>query len=251
MRPNLFDIGPPFILLLIMIFGTGLKIVCISLMILDKANACVYSTVGIFIALSFISIVTIPLVLDMIIFTFCDVFLNNKYVNGRIINHYIFYIYILAVVYLSVTLEMCNNNYHALVIVSDIFHYIFIILYLFYVTYKESLNNENEINDESENENILDHEIINVDENETLLSVNITDNNNTIPNNSLQINIIKLSNIMESDNCAICCANYSDTVNNYNQLGKIECGHIFHVNCIIECMKNNKTCPLCRTAVTN
>lgn len=197
MKSN-YENGVPFLLFLIISFATGLKMICISLIVLNKENTCEYNGIFTLIGVIIMSFITIYILHNL----FAFIFSYKRMCQNEIINNFISFIYILCVVYLSVMLEMCRNDYHILAVVSDIFHYVFIIMYQFYVFYNESKiydenetnNINNEINNESENENILNHETINVDENETLLTINITENDNVIPNNSLKIDIIKFSN---------------------------------------------------------
>ena len=46
--------------------------------------------------------------------------------------------------------------------------------------------------------------------------------------------------------CSICLDNYS---NPEIKLNKLPCNHIFHKDCIQEWLKNNDTCPECRSEI--
>jgi hypothetical protein len=47
--------------------------------------------------------------------------------------------------------------------------------------------------------------------------------------------------------CPICITNFTDTKN----IGVLECGHAYHVDCISKWFENASTCPLCRDKVIN
>jgi len=50
-------------------------------------------------------------------------------------------------------------------------------------------------------------------------------------------------NIIRSDKeCSICLEDYKSN----NKIIKLECAHIFHMNCLIEAIKFKNSCPMCR-----
>ena len=46
----------------------------------------------------------------------------------------------------------------------------------------------------------------------------------------------------QADDCGICIDNA-----NYEELAKLECGHVFHRECAITWLKIKLSCPTCRT----
>ena len=50
----------------------------------------------------------------------------------------------------------------------------------------------------------------------------------------------------EIDTCAICYSEYEEN----KKIGKLQCGHLFHVDCIKNWLSRKNSCPMCRaTAV--
>ena len=45
--------------------------------------------------------------------------------------------------------------------------------------------------------------------------------------------------------CVICTDNFGDA-----QLEQLPCGHIYHGKCLIQWLNTNRTCPICRHALT-
>lgn len=50
------------------------------------------------------------------------------------------------------------------------------------------------------------------------------------------------ANVMNHENCAICLEPHPKKI-------ELPCGHSFHKKCLMNWLKNNKSCPLCRTPV--
>ncbi|GJY96175.1 reverse transcriptase domain-containing protein [Tanacetum coccineum] len=51
----------------------------------------------------------------------------------------------------------------------------------------------------------------------------------------------------EIDTCAICYGEYEES----KKIGKLQCGHLFHVDCLISWISRKNSCPICRaTALT-
>ncbi|GKB10707.1 putative zinc finger, RING/FYVE/PHD-type containing protein [Tanacetum coccineum] len=51
----------------------------------------------------------------------------------------------------------------------------------------------------------------------------------------------------EIDTCAICISEYEEN----KKIGKMQCGHLFHVDCIKSWLSRKNSCPMCRaTALT-
>ncbi|GKC50438.1 zinc finger, RING/FYVE/PHD-type containing protein [Tanacetum coccineum] len=51
----------------------------------------------------------------------------------------------------------------------------------------------------------------------------------------------------EIDTCAICYGEYEES----KKIGKLQCGHLFHVDCLISWLSRKNSCPMCRaTALT-
>jgi len=59
---------------------------------------------------------------------------------------------------------------------------------------------------------------------------------------TLNDNLISTSSAI----CSICLDDYSDPE---IKLNKLPCHHVFHKECIQEWLKNNDTCPECRTEI--
>lgn len=55
---------------------------------------------------------------------------------------------------------------------------------------------------------------------------------------------------MTKDDCSICLEILDSSVNNTNTT-KLSCGHEFHVNCIISCLRKCNECPYCRDTENN
>jgi hypothetical protein len=55
---------------------------------------------------------------------------------------------------------------------------------------------------------------------------------------------------MTNDDCSICLEILDAGVNNINTT-KLSCGHEFHVNCIISCLRKCNECPYCRDTENN
>ena len=60
--------------------------------------------------------------------------------------------------------------------------------------------------------------------------------------NTLQQNLMSTSSAI----CSICLDDYSDAE---NKITKLECGHIYHKECVKDWLENNSTCPVCRTEI--
>lgn len=65
------------------------------------------------------------------------------------------------------------------------------------------------------------------------------------PDQIFPININPVVNI--NIECSICFENYISN----NLIEKLNCGHCFHKSCIIQWTKHNRSCPLCRVAITD
>ena len=44
------------------------------------------------------------------------------------------------------------------------------------------------------------------------------------------------------DICSVCLEDFTNTADKTN----LKCGHTFHVNCIINCLRKSNECPYCR-----
>ena len=102
---------------------------------------------------------------------------------------------------------------------------------------------ENQINEIDENEDYFSD-----DEENNIIDNNIIDNNNNNNNNNNNIvNLINLLNIKDTpiedyEQCAIC----KDDIDCMQKCKLPECGHEFHVNCIISWFRNGDSrCPYC------
>jgi len=60
--------------------------------------------------------------------------------------------------------------------------------------------------------------------------------------NTLQQTLMSTSSAI----CSICLDDYSDAE---NKITKLECGHIYHKECVKDWLENNSTCPVCRTEI--
>jgi len=78
------------------------------------------------------------------------------------------------------------------------------------------------------------------------------DTERTIRNNILNENLIEIinqseenykTNIHNHEECSICLEIFT----NDEKIIKLNCDHIFHLDCIKLWIENNDTCPLCRT----
>ncbi len=78
-------------------------------------------------------------------------------------------------------------------------------------------------------------------------------------NNDIQNNIRSESSSEESNICSIClqelqindCISTSNNIDPTISLYKLDCEHIFHTQCYINCLKNGLlSCPLCRFSET-
>jgi hypothetical protein len=73
--------------------------------------------------------------------------------------------------------------------------------------------------------------------------------------NRIEFTIIEKQNSHEymGDCCSICLFYYNDDVNDVEQqqeIIKIKCNHIFHLNCLSKWVnQNKKTCPMCRNII--
>lgn len=89
---------------------------------------------------------------------------------------------------------------------------------------------------ESENSNSSEENEINVEGS----VIDTEEENNLIEKINEQINDETI--IMPDERCPICLESFDkQTTGN-----KIECEHIFHKSCIVEWLKKNTTCPVCR-----
>ncbi|OIT20248.1 putative e3 ubiquitin-protein ligase hip1 [Nicotiana attenuata] len=50
---------------------------------------------------------------------------------------------------------------------------------------------------------------------------------------------------LEQETCAICLCEYEDE----DTIGKLQCGHEFHVGCVNKWLQHKKSCPFCRAQV--
>ncbi|GJT38370.1 retrovirus-related pol polyprotein from transposon TNT 1-94 [Tanacetum coccineum] len=48
----------------------------------------------------------------------------------------------------------------------------------------------------------------------------------------------------EIDTCAICYGEYEES----KKIGKLQCGHLFHVDCLISWLSRKNSCPMCRAS---
>ncbi|KAH0451170.1 hypothetical protein IEQ34_018469 [Dendrobium chrysotoxum] len=54
-----------------------------------------------------------------------------------------------------------------------------------------------------------------------------------------------------ADRCSICLVDYADEEEREDNQIRIlpDCGHVFHAICVGEWLRNNPTCPICRSSV--
>lgn len=63
-----------------------------------------------------------------------------------------------------------------------------------------------------------------------------------------QLEVVKVDNSNVDNECSICIDNFSEG----QEVIKLPCNHIFHINCIKSHLRNyNNKCPLCRGNVIN
>ena len=65
------------------------------------------------------------------------------------------------------------------------------------------------------------------------------------PINIENLNTLIVCNELPENNCSICL----DEFKNEDILKKLNCSHIFHKDCLVPWINNNKSCPLCRTDI--
>lgn len=66
-----------------------------------------------------------------------------------------------------------------------------------------------------------------------------------MPINIENLNTLIVCNELPENNCSICL----DEFKNEDILKKLNCSHIFHKDCLVPWINNNKSCPLCRTDI--
>lgn len=64
---------------------------------------------------------------------------------------------------------------------------------------------------------------------------------------SFDVKTVSYDKEIMCDQCSICFSNFSDK----EDVGCLDCGHVFHKGCIEEWMRYKTVCPLCRNTVDN
>ena len=59
-----------------------------------------------------------------------------------------------------------------------------------------------------------------------------------------EMSLLYMTSTYNNDTCSVCLEDYAD--NQQSTTTSLECGHTFHVNCIIKCLRKSNECPNCR-----
>jgi hypothetical protein len=78
---------------------------------------------------------------------------------------------------------------------------------------------------------------------DTDLNVSIINNDNSKIIEKVKKNIVSLEEIDKSSICSICLEDF----NSEKDISILDCKHIYHMDCIIEWINKDPSCPLCRT----
>ena len=77
---------------------------------------------------------------------------------------------------------------------------------------------------------------------DTDLITNINQNDNSKVISKIKKNIVSLEDIDKSSTCSICLEEF----NSEKEIAFLDCKHIYHMECIIEWITKDASCPLCR-----
>tara|TARA_Y100001970_G_C14131053_1_gene801735 strand:- start:900 stop:1382 length:483 start_codon:yes stop_codon:yes gene_type:complete len=76
----------------------------------------------------------------------------------------------------------------------------------------------------------------------TNINQNQSDNSKVI--SKIKKNIVSPKDIDKSSSCSICLEEF----NSEKEIAFLDCKHMYHMDCIIEWIKNEVSCPLCRNS---
>lgn len=60
-----------------------------------------------------------------------------------------------------------------------------------------------------------------------------------------EMSLLYMTSTYNNDTCSVCLEDYDD-LQQQQSITSLECGHTFHVKCIIKCLRKSNECPNCR-----